>query len=340
MCTKYCFVLSAVAVCVGVAWAQPDAKKVDEKNLVTRVYNVKHLIGERGKASGYADTDAISKLIFQTIDFGKPKEVPQVIERDGDKLEIHASADSQREIGDLLDALERLQDVAIDVKAEVFAFDAAAYEKFVKVLPKGKTKSPILLATGEEHEGDDAPALDKSLAEVNKVLKTGRLVQTSTARLPNGVDATISSRRSILRFTGNGSPAWKATEKPLFVKDGFTLTALPVVSVDRRFIRFKLTEQSTAVTGIRKRNLGEIGGQKIVVQSPITEDTGAIGSAEVVDGGTAIFKLAYAPKDKVWVVVVKATIFIQAEADELQRLRRLEDKVKRVFPRETKKPGS
>ena len=47
--------------------------------------------------------------------------------------------------------------------------------------------------------------------------------------------------------------------------------------------------------------------------------------------GTVLFRLAYAPKDKVWVVARKPMIFIQAEEDELKK-QRLEDKVKRVFP--------
>jgi hypothetical protein len=101
-------------------------------------------------------------------------------------------------------------------------------------------------------------------------------------------------------------------------KDGFALNARSVVSADRRFVRFKLTEQSTAVTGIKKREFEGPAGQKLVLQSAETEDLGASGSATVADGGTAIFRLAYAPKDKVWVVVIRPTIFIQAEEDELK----------------------
>ena len=43
------------------------------------------------------------------------------------------------------------------------------------------------------------------------------------------------------------------------------------------------------------------------------------GLARVADGGTLIFKLAYAPKDKLWVVVLHPTIFIQAEEDVLKQ---------------------
>ncbi len=98
------------------------------------------------------------------------------------------------------------------------------------------------------------------------------------------------------------------------MKDGFKLVGLPVASVDRRFVRMKLTEQSVVVAGIKKRELAEINGQKIIAQTPDLEDLGTTGSTTVADGGTILFKLAYAPKDKVWVVVLQPTIFIQAGA--------------------------
>src|SRR5205823_13777807 len=109
----------------------------------------------------------------------------------------------------------------------------------------------------------------------------------------------------------------KPEPNPQFVKEGFKLVAVPVVSADRRFVRFKLTEQSAAVLGIRKRELGEVGGKTIVAESLELEDLGSTGSAVVADGGTLLFRLAYAPKDKAWVVVLHPTIFIQAEEDEL-----------------------
>lgn len=322
-----------LAVCVGVASAQPAPRPGADKKLVTKVYNIKPLIGERGKASNFADADAVVKLIFQSISFGEPKEMPQVIERDGGKLEIHATANTHGEIGDLLDAIERLQDVAIDAKAEVYELDTATYEKLLKPWMKpaqGKSESPVLPFASADVErltdkvsrvfpGGEQPPVAPRLADLERIQKAGRLVQTSSGRYLNGAEATISARRSVVRFTNHGEPAWTPKDNPLYVKEGFSLVATPVVSVDRRFIRFKLTEQSTAITGIKKRELGEINGQKMVAQSPETEDLGATGSAEVVDGGAVIFKLAYAPKDKVWVVVLKPTVFVQAEEDALKK---------------------
>ena len=283
------------------------------------MYNIKPLLGERGKGAGIANADSIVKMILETISLGEPRpgaDGPQLIERDGGKLEVRATAKVHTEVKDLLDALDRLADIAIEVKADVYELDPAAFEKLVKSIPKGKTKAPVLFATGEEIEGKEGPAIDKAMKEMNKILKTGRVVQTSSDRFANGQEATVSARRVVVPFTNFADQkAGIARDNPLFVKEGFALVAVPVVSADRRFVRFKLSEQSTRITGIKNRDLGEIGGKQIVAQSPEVEDLGATGSTEVADGGTAIFRLAYAPKDKVWVVVLQPRIFIQAEED-------------------------
>ena len=248
---------------------------------------------------------------------------PRLVERDGGKLEVRATAKVHSEIKDFLDALERIEDFAVDVQADVIELEAAAYAKLLKLFPAEKSKPPVLFAVGEELEDEKTfAAQEKALKEAGKILETGRLVQTSTGRFVNGAEATISARRIVVPYTNRADqPAGVARENPLFMKEGFGLVAVPVVSVDRRFIRFKLTEQSTVITGIRKRELGDVGGQPLVAQSPVVEDLGATGSAVVADGGTILFRLAYAPKDKVWVVILKPAIYIRAEEEEFRRLR-------------------
>jgi hypothetical protein len=322
MSAKLAFLAFVFSLMGGTVAAQPDPKKPDDKKLVTKVYNVKPLLGDRGKA----DTDAVIKLIFEAIpqlrELKPGTEGPQIVERDNGRLEIRTTEKRHGEVKDLLDALERLQDLAIDVKADVIELDTATYEKLVKALPKqGTGKPPVLYATGEEIEGDEAPAIQKALDETNKILKTGRVIQTSNGRFVNGAEATVSARRRLATFTNVSNPVRLAekADNPLFVKEGFTLGMLPVVSGDRRFVRFKLTEQSTVITGVKTRDFGEIAGEKFVVKTLETEDLGATGSATVADGGTLLFRLAYAPKNKVWVVVLKPRIFIQAEEDELKK---------------------
>lgn len=338
MTAKPLLPLFALVFFAGAAPAQPAPKPADNTKLVTAVYDTRALLPRDGKGGAVADFDALTKLILETVSLGEPKAGgtgPQLVERDGGKLEVRATAKVQGEVKDLLDALERLQDVAVDVKATVIELDPATYEKLVAALPKGKTKPPVLFAAGEETEGKDAPAIEKALEAANKLLKTGRVVQTSSDRFVNGADAIVSARKVVVPFKNdpNAINVGAKTANPLFVKEGFALSALSVVSADRRFVRMRLTESSTAIAGVRKRELFELDGKKVFAQSLDTEDLGATGSATIADGGTVIFRLAYAPKDKVWVVVLQPTIFIRAEQDELKKeQKRLEDKVKRVFP--------
>jgi hypothetical protein len=302
-----------------VATAQPDPKPAAQP-LVTRVYDLKHVLA--GK-TGAADTDAVIKLIFESVAVGEVKpggDGPRVVERDGQKLEVRAAKKVQGEIKDLLDALARLADLAIDIKADVIEFDRATFEKSVKPLfapPKGRTDPPAAIGFGDDDEGEPK---DRPKAEdVTKALKLGRLVQTSSRRYSNGVEAVLSSRQTVVPYTTHPNEALKVPGSVLYVKDGFNLVGLPVVSADRRFIRFKLTEQSSALVGERKRDFGEIAGQRFVMTSPVVEDFGRTATVEVGDGATAVFRLDYAPKDKVWLVVLRPRIFIQAEQDELKK---------------------
>jgi hypothetical protein len=328
MAAKLAFLALAFALTTGSAAAQPDPKKPDDKKLITRVYNLKPLIGEGAKANGLAvpDADAVIKLIFESLpQFHELKpDGRQIVERDGTKLEIRATAKDHGEVKDLLEAIERLQDLAIDVRADVIELDAAVYEKLLKVLPKegrGRAGSPLLFATGEEIEEKEGAAINKALEEVSKILRGGRTVQTSSGRFGNGAEATLSARQSVVTFH-NQVVNDKPKDAPQFVKEGFRLVGLPVVSADRRFIRLKLTEQSLVLTRIRKVELGEVvKDQKLVLQSAETEDVGGTGSANIADGGTALFRLAYGPKDKVWVVVLHPRIYIKAEEEEIQRQR-------------------
>src|SRR5262245_30314792 len=117
MPAKFALVALAFALTTGIAEAQPDPKKPDDKKLVTRIYNIKPLIGEAAKASGVAvpDADAVVRLIFEALpQFHELKpDGRQIVERDGTKLEIRATAKDHDEVKDLLEAIQRLQDLAV-----------------------------------------------------------------------------------------------------------------------------------------------------------------------------------------------------------------------------------
>jgi len=317
--------LTAVAILAAgdSAIAQPAPKKPDDKTLVTKVYDLKAILGERGKANGYADMDAVIRLLVEEIlpetELKPGTDGAKLIEREGGKIEVRATPETQKEIGDLIEALHRLVDVAIDIKADVVELDPAAFEKLTKALPdkaRGKAGSPVVCASESEADEKEANAEEKkAFAEVARILAAGKTLQTSTTRFVNGVEGTFSARLSVHTFYKQTVNNNKQPESRDFVKDGFRLVGLPMVSVDRRFIRLKLTEQSTRVTGIKKREIDAPKDLKLVLTSLETEDLGATGSTVVADGSRTVFRLACAPKDKVWVVVLTPTLFIQAEED-------------------------
>jgi hypothetical protein len=210
----------------------------------------------------------------------------------------------------------------VDFKADVIEFDPATFARLQKAIPaisKLKPESPVLLATGAEWEQENPEAF-KQFDDMRKILKEGRIIQTSSGRFVNGSESVLSARLTLQTYHPNVVND-KPTGVPQYVKEGFKLLGTSVVSADRRFVRLKLTEQSSVVTGMKKRDLGEPGpkGQKLVATSPELADLGATGSATVADGGTLLFRLAYAPKDKIWVIALHPRIYIKAEQDELKR---------------------
>lgn len=310
---------------LGAATAQPPVAPPPRIKwpVVTRVYDLKRALGARPRSLAVTDTNAVIKLILESIPLGDLKpgtDGPQLIERENNTLEVRAAENVQGEVKDLIAALVRLADLAVDIKADVVELDVAAFEKLRQVLPRttGKPDSPIIVFR-QDDEGP-TPEEEKAIEGMNKFLKAGKLIQTSTTRFPNGREAVVSARRSTRTYYAYQPVGKRPDRPPQVLKDGFSLLALPKVSTDRRFIRMKLTEQSSVVTRITQQNLGVVAGDKpLVLTSPTVEDFGRAGSGVVADGGMVLFKLDYAPKDKVWVVVLHPTIFIQAEDDELRK---------------------
>ncbi len=294
-----------------------NAKPLEDEKLVTKTYDVSRVLGEMAKGQKAPDTDALLKVLFDAIPQLRPGELdangPQIIERENGQLEIRASAELHNEVKDLITALERLHDLTIEVKTEVIELDVAAFEKYQKALPKanrGKAGSPVVFVTGERFEENRPNAAEqKALEDANKILKSGRVVQTSSGRFANGRESTFAARLTVSNFSNDGGNA----ETAQFIKEGFKLIGLPIASADRRTMRLKLTEQSVAFVRTKRAAVGELAGQPIVGQSPETEDLGTTGSTFVTDEGAAVFRFAYAPKDKVWVAVVKPKIVVPVE---------------------------
>src|SRR5690606_7748951 len=146
----------------------------DPTKLVTHTYDLKTILGDRSPSSGVADTDAVIKLILETLPVGelKPGVVgPQLIERENFRLEVRATEKLQGEVKDLIEALEHLGDLAVNIKADVVELDPATFERLRTALPKaakGKADSTVVVFGSEE---GPTPEELKAAKETNKILK-------------------------------------------------------------------------------------------------------------------------------------------------------------------------
>jgi hypothetical protein len=307
---------------VGAAIAEnapiPEGAK---PKLITRMYDLKPILGEKSPTTKLANADAVVRLILDSTDVGDLKpgsSGPQIVIREEHRLEVLATEKLHGGIKDLLEALVRMADLAIDIKTTVIELEVADFKKRVKPFmesEKGIPNSPVVPFYSEQ-----SPKTPQ-LKELDKIMKAGKVIQFSESRFANGIKATLSARQSVRSYSLTAGKAHEPKGKAQFVAEGFKLLGLPRVSTDRRFVRMKLTEQSTMFVRMKTRSIEGFGGageNEIKLLGPEVAELGGTGSVEVEDGGALLFCLAYAPKDKVWVVIVRPTIFIQSEEDALK----------------------
>lgn len=291
----------AVLVCAAPLVANDPVPVAKKQELVTRTYDLKPILNAQSRPPGLTDLDGVIRLILETVDIGELKSGgPSIVERENGQLEIRARLEVHGEIADLLEALQRLGNVAVDVRINLVELEAPAAEKLsIPALGVRRTAWGLPVPTPQ--------SLIDSIAE------NGKTLQSSKSRCGNGVDCVVSARRSLVRFPA--SPGLNA----IVVKEGYRLTVQPIVSADRRSVRLKLAEQATAITGIKQMELGEFNGKPLVATTPAVEEFGRTATVEIADGAELLFRLSYAPAGKVWVVALRTTIFVAEEERDLQK---------------------
>ena len=168
---------------------------------------------------------------------------------------------------------------------------------------KGKTDASAILGFGTG-ANEITPGAEKPLplAEADKIVKFGKIIQTSEGRFANGTESTVSARQTV--FTYHPQPAAPAN----LDKAGYRLIALFAISGDHHSLRARLMEQSAELMGMKKRDFGGF-----TAISPDMAEYGRLATVEVEDGGAILFKLNYAPKDKVWLVMLRPKIYFPAD---------------------------
>jgi hypothetical protein len=280
------------------ALAAPHFAAAEQR--LTTTYDVSDLLRRDGK-SGVESSDDIVKFIVGNVRptawLAAPDGGNRITEVNGRDLVITATKADHAEIKELLEAMRRLHDVAVDLKASVLSVEAKAFAKEIKP-HLGK---PVVV---EDDEVDSA----RETALLAAVKKHGRREQSNTVRLANGGAGLFASLRKASAYaTGeiaDGQPVWGAEFT------GFSYRGTATVTADRRFVKMVLTETVSA-RGVPAR--------KDAAAPPIKE-TKATRVITVPDGGMSVLVVPpnlAVEEGRVLLLLLELRIRIEAEEKEL-----------------------
>lgn len=257
---------------------------------VTKSYGVADLLHRVGK-TGFDSADEITRMIIETV---SPKSwqlnggtAYRLFVVNCTRLEINASKQDHDDIAELLEALRRLNDLAVDVKTTFYSVDAKWFDKEMrpKLDKKGAWVIDELWATIREH------------AEV---------VQSGKVRLGNGRIGSIAALHQVFSFikpepSANGQPVWGAE------RIGVEYRLKPIVSADRRFVKLDIDEVLRLLAMPTK---GELTMRIEEKKRPSTHEIG--------DGASIALAVPYQPgaikaKGRILILYVELQLFIGAE---------------------------
>jgi hypothetical protein len=289
-----------VALIVPCLFASIGLAAEPKDDFITKTYPVADLLYQPGgKTSGFDSIDEIIQTVIREVNpkswLRNPEGGNRLFEVNGIKLEVRATKNDHDEIENLLEALRRLSDLAVDVKTTFLSVDAKWYDKEIRERLK-KLRIPLM---------DDDEAGWKEHGELLELVqKNSEVIQSGKVRQGNSRTNTIASMRQAHSIPKpqpgeNGEPVWDVEYT------GITYRAQVVVSVDRRFVKLKITETRR-----------ELEGQRIVEKKIETEIT-------MPDGGTQLLVVPYKPKSiaeggRTMLLRIEPRIYIEAEEKELR----------------------
>jgi hypothetical protein len=297
------FLIALAALCwlpPGPEAAEPAAEKPR-----TVTYDVFDLVEKPGATRfGFSMEEIIKAITAEHPEIWRgSREDAATIEAVNDtRLVIHTTPAVHAEIVQTLTSLRGLADLAVDVQSDVYEVDRGFYEKhFQPAVEKGR-------------QGPGKPfaaALDGGL---DRLRKEGTLVKSNQVRIANTKEAGCISLRKA--FTYVSRPARRGKEDFATAFYGFRVQAAVTVSADRRFVRLKLTQDTTNLVEIETLN---DDGQ--VLERPKLEEASSSATFNIGDGESVLVPLHFLPraaqeKDRVWVLVVQSLIHIEAEEQE------------------------
>jgi hypothetical protein len=278
---------------------------------VTKTYDVSDMIHKPGGRTGYDSIDEIVKVILAEVEpgswGGEEEGKNRLRELNGTKLEIVTTPKNHKEIADLLQALHRMSDLDVNVRAALYEVDRAVWEKDVR---------PHL---------DRAPAAQVAERIVELLRKKGVEVAAKDLPIANGKQARAVSARRAFTFIEKASPGEKGLINEYGTGfQGLSVRVSPLIAPDRRSVRMRLELVSTELLGFTRRTIiVTADGKEATIERPDLSEVTATTTLEVGDGAWAVAEVGCRPadvrkKDRVWVLAVRPMIYI-AEEDRERR---------------------
>jgi hypothetical protein len=215
----------------------------------------------------------------------RPWETVDVL--NGRRLSMFATPARHLALGRLVTSLTRLADLGVYMNARLYAMDRAFYQKHVAPVVAGQRDEPAPVAVRVER-----PLL-------GQVLKHALVQESDDTKLE-------PERRAVFLARERLAPGVGLT--------GVSVAVRPEVSPDRRYLRLHLTR--SVAEAVRP----EAKGPDEPAAEASLRKTRSTGTVEVRDGEAILMPIPYRPPghdaNRVWVLVARPLIWIEAEARE------------------------
>jgi len=285
--------------------------------------------GESVQPSAPLDNvNALVRVLVTAMDL-RPWETIHIL--NGIRLVVVASPRQHETIADILNALRRLQDLGVCMNARLYEVDRAFYTGHV---------APLFARVKDPEERPAVVRIDAALLQI--ITQQKLLLESEEIRLrPNQVSLFLA-HQNVFRYLvapppeekkdlppGAGmavGPPWveQARAQTGSGLAGVSFAVRPVVSSNRRFLRLQIAQQAAELVGIEKvKKLDVATGKDVEVEVPNVRKSSVTGTVQIPDGYPFLMPVDYRPPgkdnaDKVWLLVARPTIWIEAEAELLR----------------------
>jgi hypothetical protein len=233
----------------------------------------------------------------------------------GTRLIIHAAGTRQAKIAELLASFRRRGDLAVYLQVELYEVDEAFYKEL---------KDSKRVSVEEIERQFDLQAESKEPTLFDRLKKQKLIVAGEKTKLQLGCETVVAATHQALTFLPSPDLVHRPDRTRQVVLEGVSCLAAAQVSYDRRFVRLRITEKTTAVDFVEKIKVENVMTEKTAdAEVVLRKEATHTKSLEMGDGWSQLSLLQYRPrsaqeKNRWWVLCITPTIFVREE-EELDR---------------------